>query len=105
VDEQVQDFLNLIQSRYISSDRSVVPMDLAKKVQYFTLDVISSVGLGKSFGMLQSDRDVDDYLQSSEEGLAIGNAALAMGFSWITQAPLSAGSLHPHLRTITASVR
>lgn len=62
-------------------------MDLAKKVQYFTLDVISNVGLGKAFGMLQSDRDVDNYLQSSEEGLAIGNTALAMGFSWLTQAP------------------
>ena len=62
-------------------------MDLAKKVQYFTLDVISSVGLGKAFGMLQSDHDVDDYLKSSEEGLAIGNTALAIGFSWITQMP------------------
>lgn len=62
-------------------------MDLAKKVQYFTLDVISSVGLGTAFGMLQSDQDVDNYLQSSEEGLAIGNTALAMGFTWITQAP------------------
>ncbi|OGE49550.1 hypothetical protein PENARI_c021G09285 [Penicillium arizonense] len=41
VDEQVQDFLNLIRSKYISSDRSVVPIDLAKKVQYFTLDIIS----------------------------------------------------------------
>ena len=87
VDERLQDFLNLIRSKYISSDRRVVPMDLAKKVQYFTLDVISSVGLGKTFGMLQSDRDVNDYLQSSEEGLAIGNTALAMGFGWITQAP------------------
>ncbi|KAJ5620039.1 hypothetical protein N7510_004023 [Penicillium lagena] len=87
VDERLQDFLNLIQSKYVSSDRQVVPMDLAKKVQYFTLDVISSVGLGKAFGMLQSDHDVDDYLSSSEEGLAIGNTALAMGFSWITQAP------------------
>lgn len=87
VDEQLQDFLNLIRSKYISFDCQVVPMDLAKKVQYFTLDVISSVGLGKAFRMLQSDRDVDDYLQSSEEGLAIGNTALAMGFSWITQAP------------------
>ena len=62
-------------------------MVLAKKVQYFTVDVISSVGLGKTFGMLQSDHDVDNYLQSSEEGLAIGNTALAMGFSWITQMP------------------
>lgn len=88
MDERLQDFLNLIRSKYVSSDRQIVPMDLAKKVQYFTLDVISSVGLGKAFGMLQRDRDVDDYLQSSEEGLAIGNTALAMGFSWITQAPI-----------------
>lgn len=88
MDERLQDFLNLIRSKYVSSDRQIVPMDIAKKVQYFTLDVISSVGLGKAFGMLQRDRDVDDYLQSSEEGLAIGNTALAMGFSWITQAPI-----------------
>ncbi|CEN60829.1 hypothetical protein ASPCAL03261 [Aspergillus calidoustus] len=88
VDERLLDFLRLIGSKYISSDRSVVPMDLAKKVQYFTLDVISSVGLGKTFGMLQSDRDVDDYIQSGEDGLAIGNSALAMGFSWLAQAPI-----------------
>ncbi|KAJ5360109.1 hypothetical protein N7517_009300 [Penicillium concentricum] len=87
VDERVQEFLTLIRSKYISSDRHVVPMDLAKKVQYFTLDVISSVGLGKAFGMLQSDHDVDNYLQSSEEGLAISNTALAMGLCWITQMP------------------
>jgi cytochrome P450 len=88
VNERVQEFLNLVRSKYISSDSQVVPMDLAKKVQYFTLDVISSVGLGKEFGMLQSDHDVDDYLQSTEEGLATASTALAMGFSWITQAPL-----------------
>jgi cytochrome P450 len=87
IDERVHELLNLIRSKYISSDSQVVPMDLAKKVQYFTLDVISSVGLGKAFGMLQSDHDVEDYLQSTEEGLAIANTALAMGFSWLTQAP------------------
>ncbi|KAL2817624.1 cytochrome P450 [Aspergillus granulosus] len=87
VDERLQDFLHLIRTRYISSDRRVVPMDLAEKVQYFTLDVISSVGFGKTFGMLQSDRDVDDYIKSVADGLAIGNTALAMGFSWIAQAP------------------
>lgn len=70
-------------------------MDLAKKVQYFTLDVISSVGLGKTFGMLQSDQDVDSYIQSSEEGLAIGHKALAMGFSWLTQAPFIGSFIAP----------
>ncbi|KAL4907041.1 hypothetical protein BDW74DRAFT_150154 [Aspergillus multicolor] len=88
VDERLHDFLRLITSKYISSDHRVVPMDLAKKVQYFTLDVISSVGLGRTFGMLQSDRDVDDYIQSSEDGLAMGNSALAMGISWLAQAPI-----------------
>jgi cytochrome P450 len=87
VDQRVQDFLDLIRSKYVSSTSQVVPVDMAKKVQFFTLDVISTVGLGKSFGMLRNDSDVDDYLRSSEEGLAIGNTALAMGFSWLAQAP------------------
>ncbi|KAJ5707642.1 hypothetical protein N7488_007443, partial [Penicillium malachiteum] len=87
IDEQVQDLLNLIRSKYFSTDRQVIPMDLAKKLQYLTLDVISSIGLGKKFGMLKSDKDVDSYLESSEEGLAMGNTALALGFSWISQAP------------------
>lgn len=60
---------------------------MARKVQYFTLDVISKVGLGTAFGMLVADKDVDDYLQSSEEGLFIGNAALALGLSWLTHMP------------------
>ncbi|KAJ6157812.1 hypothetical protein N7470_005404 [Penicillium chermesinum] len=87
VDDRVQEFIDLIRSRYISSD-VVKPMDLAIKVQFFTLDVISSVGLGKTFGMLKSDHDVDSYVESLKEGLAVGNTALALGFSWITQAPL-----------------
>jgi hypothetical protein len=81
IDERAQGFLYLIRSKYISSDRGVVPMDLAKKVQYFALDVISNVGLSKAFGILQSDHDVDDDLKSSEEEFAIGNTALAIGFS------------------------
>ncbi|KAL4744767.1 hypothetical protein BDW72DRAFT_74740 [Aspergillus terricola var. indicus] len=87
VDKQLRSLLSLIRAKYVSSNDQAVPMDLAKKVQYFTLDVISSVGLGKAFGMLEADRDVDEYLQSSDEGLAIGNTALALGFSSITQAP------------------
>ncbi|KAL4986004.1 cytochrome P450 [Aspergillus falconensis] len=87
VDKQLQNLLDLIRAKYVSSNHQVVPMDLAKKVQYFTLDVISSVGLGKAFGMLEADHDVDEYLESSEEGLAVANTALALGFSSLTQAP------------------
>ncbi|KAJ5231639.1 uncharacterized protein N7469_006227 [Penicillium citrinum] len=88
IDDRIQDFISLIRAKYISSEGQVIPMDMSKKVQYFTLDVISSVGLGSTFGMLQSDRDINHCLSSMEDGLAIANTALAMGFSWITQAPL-----------------
>ncbi|KAL6232017.1 hypothetical protein BDW75DRAFT_29334 [Aspergillus navahoensis] len=94
VDKQLQNLLDIIRAKYVSDDQAV-PMDLAKKVQYFTLDVISSVGLGKAFGMLQADHDVDEYLQSSEEGLAIANTALALGFSSLTQAPFIGRFLAP----------
>ncbi len=60
---------------------------MARKVQFFTLDVISKIGLGTAFGMLQADTDVDDYLQSSEEGLFNGHTALALGVSWLAHLP------------------
>ena len=63
-------------------------MDLAKKIQYFTLDVISCVGLGQTFGMLQADDDVESYGSSIENGLKVANFVLAIGVSWMAQAPL-----------------
>ncbi|PNY25948.1 Pisatin demethylase [Tolypocladium capitatum] len=88
IDLRVQELIDLIRSKYLSSDDRVVPMDLGQKAQYFTMDVIGAVGLGRSFGMLRSDSDVDGYLKSSEEGLFTANAALALGFSWLAHTPL-----------------
>jgi hypothetical protein len=70
-------------------------MDLAQKIPYFTLDVISHVGLGQPFGDLLADADVNDYLKSSEEGLRIGNSAWAMGFNWLRNAPLIGPAISP----------
>lgn len=70
-------------------------MDLAKKIQYLTLDIISSVGLGKPFGMLKEDRDVDDYIKSGEEGLNIVNFSVGVGISWILQTPWIARLVGP----------
>jgi hypothetical protein len=62
-------------------------MDLARKMQYLALDVISDVGLGHSFGDLIADVDINDYIKSSEEGLLIGNASLALGIGWLREVP------------------
>ncbi|KAJ6437134.1 cytochrome P450 52A11 [Purpureocillium lavendulum] len=89
IDERLTEFLNLIRAKYVSTpERAGVPLDLGEKVQFFTLDVISGVGLGRPFGMVAADADVDDYLRSSEDGLRAANAALALGVSWLAHTPL-----------------
>ncbi|KAM0334507.1 hypothetical protein ACHAQA_001536 [Verticillium albo-atrum] len=98
IDERLQELLDLIRSKYVSTQDRIIPMDLAKKVQFFTLDVISSVGLGKTFGMLRADEDVDSYLQSSEEGLAAANLAWGLGASWLAQAPFVGRFIAPSPR-------
>lgn len=70
-------------------------MDLAKKIQFFTLDVISAVGTGRPLGMLRADTDVDRYIRSSEEGLRIGAAFSGLGLSWLAQAPILGAWLAP----------
>jgi cytochrome P450 len=84
----LNELLSLIQAKYISNSDRIVPMDLARKIQYFTLDVISCVGLGQSFGMLQADTDMHSYMSSIENGLVAANIALAIGVSWLAQAPV-----------------
>jgi cytochrome P450 len=64
-----------------------VPIDLAKKVQFFTLDVISTIGLGKSFSMLDNDADVFNYAESSEKGLYESGVAIGLGFGLVAQLP------------------
>lgn len=88
IDVIVQQFIHLLQSKYMSTDDKIVPVDLARKVQFFTLDVISGVGLGKSFGMLEADTDIDAYAKSSEEGLLLAAKALALGINGLTQLPV-----------------
>lgn len=62
-------------------------MDLSKKMQFFTLDVISTVGLGKPFGMLAADEDVHDFVKSADEGMEAANLFLALGLSGLAQMP------------------
>ena len=95
IDSHVRSLVELIRTKYISADTAIKPMDLAKKIQYLTLDVISTVGLGKSFGMLKEDCDVDDYIKSGEEGLSIVNFSVGVGISWILQTPWIARLLGP----------
>ncbi|KAL2193783.1 cytochrome P450 [Corynascus similis CBS 632.67] len=93
IDACLLDFLNLIRTKYLTFSSSapstpVASMDLSKKIQFFTLDVISAVGLGRPFGMLRADADIDSYVRSSEEGLRVATAFTGLGLAWLAQVPL-----------------
>jgi cytochrome P450 len=66
-------------------------MDLARKIQFFTLDVISSIGFGQPFGDLTSDSDMDSYIHSGEQALGFLTFATATGlisllhWSWLAR--------------------
>ena len=74
VDTEILSFIDLIECKYISildgTNQKARKMELARKVQYFTLDVISSLAFGKPFGHLEKDGDVFGYIQTSDAALA-----------------------------------
>lgn len=46
-------------------------MDFALKAQFFTLDVLSEIAFGEAFGYLTKDKDLYDYIKTTEESLPI----------------------------------
>ncbi|KAJ4993045.1 pisatin demethylase [Stagonosporopsis vannaccii] len=97
IDSHVQELIRLVRT-YTDQTASAKPiraMDLAQKIPFFTLDVISHIGLGTPFGNLVSNKDVNDYLKSSEEGLKIGNTAFGMGLGWMRETPIIGPAISP----------
>lgn len=60
--------LKLIESSYLSGPGETRAFDLAKKVQYFTMDTICDISFGKPLGFLANDADMYDYLKTVAEG-------------------------------------
>ncbi|EDN09223.1 predicted protein [Histoplasma mississippiense (nom. inval.)] len=71
VDAQIAKFIRLIETKYLSTDSELRPVDIARKVQYLTLDVISTLAFGRTFGFLDKDGDLFDYIKTTEESLPL----------------------------------
>ena len=63
--------MQLIEDKYLSTNGECRPMDLAMKVQYLTLDVISSLAFGKKFGHIETDSDVYGYIQITAASMPV----------------------------------
>lgn len=87
IDTRVQELLHLIRSKYLSTNAQARPFDIGKKIQFFALDVISTLGFGQPFGNLKADADMNDYIASSEMGLTAMKYTMGLGLTPIMQWP------------------
>ncbi|KAK0649868.1 cytochrome P450 [Cercophora newfieldiana] len=88
IDKNILNFIDLVRSKYLSTDEKTTPMDVAEKFHFLTIDISSTMGLGRSFGMLTADKDILDFGSASEKGLLVGAAFMAAGLGWIARTPI-----------------
>ncbi|KAF2996861.1 hypothetical protein E8E13_004378 [Curvularia kusanoi] len=89
IESQIANLVKLIRSKYISTTDSYRPVDLAEKLQYFTLDTISDLAFGKPLGYLQQDADPYDYLEAIDASMPV--------YSTLGNLPWLANLLHSPL--------
>lgn len=66
VDDQLLKMLHLVQIKYVAKpDEGIFrTMDISRETSFFTLDVISKVAFGQTFGFLDLDDDPFGYLEN-----------------------------------------
>ena len=67
--------IELIDSKYLSTDTDIRPVELGQKIQYLGLDIIGEVAFGRQFGYLANDTDLYDVLKINKATLPILGAA------------------------------
>lgn len=70
--------MRLLDTKYISQGKA---FDFARKVQYFTLDIISDLAYGKPFGYLKEDKDLWDFIGTLESQMR--GVMMAAIYPWI----------------------
>jgi cytochrome P450 len=71
VDEKLLHMFDLIASKYVAHPEHNIfrTMDLSRLTSFFTLDVISKIAFGQTFGFLDNDDDPFGYLKNLEQFL------------------------------------
>jgi hypothetical protein len=71
IDSKVLDFIALIRRKFLTVGTNIKPMDLAEKASFFTMDIISDLAFGRTWGCLEQDKDVDEWFRSIEAYLPV----------------------------------
>ncbi|KEY65315.1 hypothetical protein S7711_01829 [Stachybotrys chartarum IBT 7711] len=68
IDDNINNFCRLLDEKYVSSPTSTRVFDMARKIQYYTLDAATDVAFGQPLGCIDKDSDMFDYIKTVEEG-------------------------------------
>lgn len=69
IDDTIAELKLLLRTTYLSTAGDSRPMDWANVAEYLTLDTLSKVSYGSSFGCLKANRDVHGFVESSKSGM------------------------------------
>ena len=64
----------MIERKYLSTSSAFRSLDLARRAQFFTMDVITDLAFGREFGFLVNDEDVHEYCATVGSMLPAMNA-------------------------------
>ncbi|KAH0435755.1 cytochrome P450 [Colletotrichum camelliae] len=71
VDERITEFINSIDKNWLSAPGKTRLFDIARRVQFFTIDTITHVCFGKPMGFVESDTDMHNFIATIETQLPI----------------------------------
>ncbi|KAF8848009.1 putative benzoate 4-monooxygenase cytochrome P450 [Acephala macrosclerotiorum] len=71
VDERINEFIESIEQRWISQPGMTIPLDIARRLQFLTIDTITHLCFGKPMGFVNSDTDKFDFIATIQTQLPI----------------------------------
>lgn len=81
VDKHILELIRLIKTSYVSSKYR--PMDLARKLSFFGMDVTCDIAFGQPWGCLSKDEDVDKWFETNE--IVLPNAIMFSTIPWMAK--------------------
>ncbi|KAK1755478.1 cytochrome P450 [Echria macrotheca] len=89
IDAGILQFVELIETKYISTEKAHRPVDMARKIQYLTLDIIAQIAFGETLNFMSTDSDSFGYIEQAEASMRIFQViALQPWILSVLQSPL-----------------
>ena len=84
IENQVSRLVSLIDSKFLSTDKTFLPIEFDRISLHFALDVIGDINFGSPFGFLDQGKDPFGYIDWFERFFQ--GAMVASTFPWLVQA-------------------